>query len=442
MAEKVIISFEVDNAGAISKINQTKKAIGEDVPAAAAKAASGFSRLQSTLATVGVAFAALGVARLARTLMDIGGQVIQTGAKFETMAIQMRAVTGSAESAQIAMDWITDFTASTPYQLEQVTNAFVRMKAMGLDPMDGTMQAVADMTSYLGGSMETMNSIVLALGKSFTVGKMSMEELRMLAERGVPVFDILAKKLGVTNEKIVEMSSKGQLGRDAIQLLIEGMGELAGGASQSLMESYTGLWSNLQDHITLAMKELSEGGILDAAKDGLRSLVGIMVDLRESGKLAEWGKQVGDALRSLADQIPSIIGFVKDLFKNLLEIIPVAIELGKIWAGIWVVTKIQAFSAALATLPALFTSAATAARGLQAAMGPITAAFVAAGLIGEGLATVFDRMNRSLDQGRNFEAQMRALAEAINLTYGSVQNFNAATGLSLDQAAEYIDKLK
>lgn len=307
MAEKVLISFEVDNSGAISKITQTKRAIGEEIPAATQKAETGFGRLTRTLAAVGTAFAAIGVARLARSLVDIGGQVIRTGAQFETMAIQMRAVTGSADAAAEAMDWIVQFTADTPYQLEQVTDAFVRMRAMGLDPMDGTMQAVADMTSYLGGSMETMNSIVLALGKSFTVGKMSMEELRMLAERGVPVFDILADKLGVTNQQIVEMSAKGQLGRDAIQLLIEGMGELAGGASQNLMESFTGLWSNLQDQITLAMKELSEGGALDGAKEGLRSLLNVAIELRESGKLEEWGHQLGEIFNTVANVLATAI---------------------------------------------------------------------------------------------------------------------------------------
>jgi phage tail tape-measure protein len=182
---KVLVEFEVDAAGAIKQVRQFKKATGE-IPAATDGARRSLINLKTVLAGLGAYFSI-------RSITQFGRAIIQTGAQFETMGIQLRAVTGSVEDANRAMDWITQFTADTPYQLEQVTGAFVKMRAMGLDPMGGAMQAVADMTSYLGGSMDVMNSIVLALGKSWTVGKMSMEEMRMLMERGVPVIDILAE---------------------------------------------------------------------------------------------------------------------------------------------------------------------------------------------------------------------------------------------------------
>jgi hypothetical protein len=103
------------------------------------------------------------------------------------------------------------------------------------------------------------------------------------------------------------MSQKGQLGRDAIDLLIEGMQELAGGASQRLMESWTGLWSNLQDHITLTLKELSEGGALDGAKTGLKALVDAFADLRESGDLRVWGEQHGKIFNALGNALKTTI---------------------------------------------------------------------------------------------------------------------------------------
>lgn len=290
MAEKVIISFEVDSAGAISKITQVKKAIGEDVPAATTKASSGFSTLKTSLSMVGAAFAALGVAKLVGTLANIGGQAIQTGAKFETMAIQMRAVTGSSLAAGQAMDWIREFTLTTPYQMEQVTGAFIKLRAMGFDPMTGVLQAVADATSYLGGNIQTMDSLTLALGKSMTVGKMGMEEMRMMMEQGVPVIDLMAKALGKTSGEIINMSAKGQLGRQEIQALVVEMQNFYGGASQALMDTFAGKWSNLQDQIQFTFAALSDAGVLDLAKVGLDVLIDVVTSLRTA--LEELGTSV------------------------------------------------------------------------------------------------------------------------------------------------------
>ena len=257
MAEKVLISFEVDNAGAIKKVEQFKGAVG-GVPVATKRASAGIAKLRTALAMVGTVFAAIGVAKFVSSIVRLGSAVVGTGARFETLAIQLKAVMGSSEGAGRALEWIKDFTLATPYQLEQVTNAFVKLKAMGLNPMSGALQAVADATSYLGGSAEVMNSLVLALGKSFTVGKMSMEEMRMMMEKGVPVIDILADKLGVSAGEILKMSQAGKIGRNEIGLLIDAMREMYGGASAELMNTFTGKWSNLRDQIDKTLDSLAQ----------------------------------------------------------------------------------------------------------------------------------------------------------------------------------------
>ncbi|KPK37055.1 MAG: hypothetical protein AMJ69_12755, partial [Gammaproteobacteria bacterium SG8_47] len=401
---KVLVEFEVDAGGAIKAVRQFKKETGT-IPESTEKARRGLINLRNVLAGLGAYFSI-------RTITQFGRAIIQTGAQFETMGIQLRAVTGSVEDANRAMDWITQFTADTPYQLEQVTGAFIKLRAMGLDPMDGTMQAVADMTSYLGGSMDVMNSIVLALGKSFTVGKMTMEEMRMLMERGVPVIDILADKLGVTNERILEMSQRGQLGRDAIGLLIEGMQELAGGASQRLMDSWAGLWSNLQDHITLALKELSEGGALDGAKEGLRSLVDGMKDLRESGRLQEWGADLGEMLAKTGE-------FIAKLIEDLPRVIEHATNLAKTFVLLFAAERVETFVKWVVKLRKEMVLTGTAAWGLHAAL---------AAIVGLGLAEWFDTWNRKLEgpSARAIGAFQRAVKDAGMSVDGLLASFPEA----------------
>lgn len=291
------IEVDVDSDGAIREFKQLKSAAG-GVGDGASKGSRGLNLMGAAIAGLGAYAAIKGIKALASSIVSIGTEVVQTGARFETLGIQMKSITGSSENADKAMAWITDFTANTPYQLEQVANSFVKLKAFGLEPMEGVMQTVADMTSYLGGETDTLNSIVLALGKANTVGKLSMEEMRMMMERGVPVIDILAQKLGVSNEKILDMSKKGQLGRDSIDLLIEGMGELAGGSSAALMDSFNGMWSNLQDQITLSANELATSGILDTVKGFLRDILDYLQTLRDSGFIEMLGSELAMAMEA------------------------------------------------------------------------------------------------------------------------------------------------
>ena len=413
MADKILFSIEIDNTGAIKKIEQTRKAIGEDLPKSTEKASVGMSKLQQSLTMVGAAFGALavvGIVKLTRELVGMAGSVVQTGARFETMAIQMRSVTGSSEAARVAMKWITEFTANTPYQLEQVSTAFVRLKAMGLDPMDGTMQAIADQTSRMGGSMEVMDGLVLALGKSFAQGKLQGEEFQMLMQRGVPVIEILSDKLGVTGEKLIEMRAKGLLGREAIQLLIEGMGELAGGASADLMDSFTGLWSNLQDHITLAMNELSEGGALDGAKQGIAELIDVLKNLRESGKLDEWGQQLGKIFNALADALRITIENL-DIF-------------------------ITAYKAFTATFWSLTSKVATA----QALWVKVARMMVISPEARKSMADLEQTLNDLADGSADFAAEASGLAPKIKSIVTSTSDLGPAAASAAESIGDMAEK--
>ena len=59
---------------------------------------------------------------------------VQTAASFEGLAVSMNTLTGDAGKAREAVSWIREFTRRTPYELDQVTSAYQRLLAYGLDP--------------------------------------------------------------------------------------------------------------------------------------------------------------------------------------------------------------------------------------------------------------------------------------------------------------------
>ena len=101
-----------------------------------------FSRQMSVLAvTAATAFAG--------AMTVFGKSVISTSANFEQMTSTLETIEGSSEKAKQSMDWVAEFAKTTPYELDQVASSFVRLRAYGLDPMDGTLRAVGDAASAM-----------------------------------------------------------------------------------------------------------------------------------------------------------------------------------------------------------------------------------------------------------------------------------------------------
>lgn len=342
---KVLIEFEVDADGAVTDVKSLNKAIdktGESVDGAS-----------GSLKNFGMALAAIGVAGTAvisKGLIDLGISAVKTGALFETLGIQMEtAYGGNVAAAQKATEWVKEFANVTTLQLEESTQAFIQLKTVGIDPMAGAMEDIVDASSKAGGGSDRLNSIVLALTKSYTMGKLQMQEMNMMLDRQIPVIDILAKRYGVSTEKIAEFSRKGMLTRDVILELIDAMGEWGSGAQLALMDSLTGkisimedAWANLQDQFAR--------GVMPAVKDGIDIIIAKLEEMGESGAIEQLGEKVGETLSKIIDMIPVVVEFGQKTTRAIMDAVTwiskyrdEIITAAKVAATLWVITKIMAF---------------------------------------------------------------------------------------------------
>ena len=131
----------------------------------------------------------------------------------------MNSLMGSVEAGEEATAWIKDFAKNTPLQLEEVTDAFALLRSYGLDPMDGSLQAIVDKNEQLGGGMERLTGLSSALGQAWAKQKLQTEEILQLVERGVPVWEMLGNVTGKNTEQLQKLASEGRIGRDVIQAL-------------------------------------------------------------------------------------------------------------------------------------------------------------------------------------------------------------------------------
>jgi tape measure domain-containing protein len=242
----------------------------------------------------------LPIAYLGKKFFDFGKSILTVGAQFEVMEAQLTAVMGSEGGAQRALKWIDEFTLKTPLQVEQVTESFNMLKAIGLDPMTGSLQAIVDATSFTAQGYEGLIGVTRQLGQAWAKDRLSGEEVMRLRERMIPVYDILAEKMGKTSKQIAVMSEKGQLARPEIQLLLEAMGEKYAGAAAIQMDTLTGKVSNFQQAITFAFREMASGGALEGAKHALDIFAEVLTEAIDTGRVDKFGKFIGKAFIAVA----------------------------------------------------------------------------------------------------------------------------------------------
>ena len=233
--------------------------------------------------------------------------VLQTGDQFERLNVQMKAIMGSIEEGERAVEWVKQFTKDTPLQLEQVAEAFVTLKNFGLDPMDGTLQAIVDQNSKLGGGFERLSRISLALGQAWGKQKLQGEELRQLIEAGVPVWDLLAKATGKNVTELRKLSEQGKLGTDVVKGLIAEIGKSSVGAAADNMRLLSGLTSNMADRWTEFKDAVAQAGWLSYVKEQLTDLSSKLDTMASNGKLQALAKSISDGFVAMAESVKAAL---------------------------------------------------------------------------------------------------------------------------------------
>jgi len=201
---------------------------------------------RSERALQGLTKTAVGLVALDR-LAALGKDILDVNRSMEMLRAQLLSVTGSAVGAQKSFQFINDFAKNTPFEIDGLTKSFLLLKNMGINPTAQVMSALTNQASKLGASQETLTSITMQLGQAYSKGKLQQEDMVVLAERGVPIYQLLADVTGKNTSQLADMSAKGTITRDVIDKLIIKMGEMAAGSNTVAMDTLNGKISGLSD---------------------------------------------------------------------------------------------------------------------------------------------------------------------------------------------------
>lgn len=324
-----------------------------------------FTGVRLIMPLAGAGAAVGGIAMIGKSAVTLAGDLEQARIAFTTML-------GSAKNADAFLRDMAQFAAKTPFRFDDVRTAAQRFLAFGFEANQVVpiLTAVGNAAAALGGTSELINRIALALGQMRAKGKVSGEEMRQLAEAGIPAWEILANTIGVTIPEAMKLAERGAIDVNvALDGFIRGMNEKFPGMMAKQSKTLLGLWSTLRDEISLTLTAIGQKIITTFDLKGvLDSMVKWMGAFREtlekSGLRSALEKALGadlaDSLMRMFETFKtSTLPMLGQLAKKLIDIgITAAPHL--LNALNWILEMIPKIAEFLSRLPAYAKVAFTA----------------------------------------------------------------------------------
>jgi len=289
------ISTKADNSGIDSTEKSLKNVGAQSKKTETSLQALGritYRGLATTLA--GVETAMWGI----RTAVDtVKGSLLSTldvAGRMETLQLSLDVMTGG--EGQKLFQELDEWAARMPVNTEKAVQSYKMLRAMGIEPTIAQMTTLVDTTSALGGGEQGLESIARALGQIQTKGKVSMEEIMQLAEAGVPVFDILRSKLGLTAQDFENMGKSGVTTGQVIQAVFEGLDERFGGMSDMMMTTWQGVGDIAEDSANRTKRAWADAGFMDTAKAAVLAFANTLDEVRENDSFEVWAKESNEAI--------------------------------------------------------------------------------------------------------------------------------------------------
>lgn len=219
----------------------------------------------------------LGVIGGVTALKNFATELVNVRGQFQQLEIAFTTMLKSKEKADKLMSELVDIAAKTPFDLQGVASSAKQMLAYG-----SSAENVGDELVMLGnvaaGIGSQLSEIAYLYGTLRTQGRAYAVDIRQFAGRGIPIYEELAKVLGVTKDEVSGLVTEGKVGFKEVEQAFKNMTSESG-IYYNLMEeqskSLTGQLSNLGDAWDTMLNEIGKDtqGIASAGISGLKGLI-------------------------------------------------------------------------------------------------------------------------------------------------------------------------
>lgn len=273
---------------------------------------------------------------LQRTVAELGGlmairqfskDVLDATGRMQQLQVQLTTILQDKAKADALIQDVTQFAAKTPFNLDDVAAGTKQLLAYG-----SSAETVIDELSMLGdvaaGLQIPIGQLIYLYGTLRTQGRAMTVDIRQFAGRGIPIYEELAKVLGVSKDEVSKFVTEGKVGFAQVEQAFKNMTS-EGGKFYNLMENSAGTWpqriSNIQDKLFQKLndfgnkyKEVFEFGIGTADElvehlDDVISVIGGLIAAYGTYKAALIATSVVQKATGFIESIRLIISYRKEM---------------------------------------------------------------------------------------------------------------------------------
>lgn len=435
------------------------------------------------LATKGLEIAMKATVALGTALSVAGGFAVKSAAEFQQTRIGLENMLGSADKARSLLADISKFAAETPFEFPELAQATRQLVAFGFSAEDAfkTMKQLGDVSAAVGAPI---NDLAYLMGTLRTQGRAFTIDIRQFAQRGIPIYEYLAKVLKTNEKAIVGMIEAGQIGFPEVQKAFAAM-TAEGGKFHNTMskqsQSLAGLWSTLKDVIGQSAREIiginqqgdiREGSIFARLSQALTGLITLINAHQEQivaffqgliNRAIDFGKAVRtyiidhreqivatltavkDAAIGLINTVIGLVGWFKEnqaaayLLAGALTTLAAAYTAAKIAAGFTAI--INALNMSIGILSGTTLTAAYTTGGLTAALKALALAASSAIVLTVAVGGVIYAIQKVYELKAAWDSAARSAAEADALDNRAINAIRNNPNLSREEKSRRLQGL-
>jgi len=205
-------------------------------------------------------------------LAAIGTFALKSAADLEKLEVSFISLTGGAEQASNMMEQLNEFTAKTPFQIDAVAKSARQLIASGTDisEVNNQLQFLGDIAATSGSSIDELAAIYAKVNAK---GKVELENLNQVVERGIPIMSKLTETTGLLPSEMEGGAVSVEEFNDALRSFAE-EGGIANGAMERLSETASGKFSTALDTLKQAGAAMMDD-LLPAFKGSLDGVINL-----------------------------------------------------------------------------------------------------------------------------------------------------------------------
>ena len=311
----------------VYKVMCDTSSVEHDVAEGGHRAGSAFENVMTGAARrVGEAFV-----EMAAKAVDGVKQIVQAGiefnAKMETYQTAFTTLLGSAEEASRVMAQIRQDAASTPFDVDSLTQANRALVATGMDADQARKDVLnlANAIAATGGGSAELSRMAANMQQIKNVGKATAMDIRQFANAGINIYGLLADAMGITAAQATELDVSYEMLSAALE-----KAAASGGVYEDALlkqsQTFEGRMSTLKDNVTQLEGALTEdlfAHLSGVALPMVMDWVATLLEAAQTGGIEGAWNAAKEIVSNLVDSIiaeaPTVLNTGIDMLLNFVN---------------------------------------------------------------------------------------------------------------------------